>query len=185
MESYLRFVLPYVPGCPEVLAETKILEAARALCDDAFCWRKKQASTVLANAVSLALDLDPEAEVSDVPAYSRDGRNSLDYEISGTNLIIPAFSADSEVKLTIAQRPLLTSESLPAEFKTIRYHKVSEALAEMAKAILHGMTGQPWFDPRQAQAEKTYYDLYVGQIRSQILRPNPMTEMRVTPRRFI
>lgn len=186
MESYLRYVLPFVPGCPEVLVEKKILEAARALCDDSWCWRKKQTSTVLADAVTLALDIDDgTAELSDIPKYARDGRNSIDYEIAGTDIIIPAWPQNSTVKLTMAQRPLITATALPAEFKAIRYQKITEALAEMAKEILHSMTGQTWYDPRQAKDDKTAYDFYVGKIRTQILRPNPMTELRITPRPFV
>lgn len=187
MESYLRYVLPFVPGCPEALVELKILEAARALCDDAWCWRVKQDETVLADAVSIILDIDAGAELSDVPFFSRDGRNSIDYEIGedSDEIIIPAWSADSTVKMTIAQRPEITSTALPAGFKSIRYQKIPEAVAEMAKAILHGMVGQPWYNPQQAMADKSAYDFYAGKIRSQILRPNSMTELMVTQKRFV
>ncbi|RLB93530.1 MAG: hypothetical protein DRH26_03655 [Deltaproteobacteria bacterium] len=185
MESYIGYVLPFVPGCPEALVERKLLEAARALCDDAWCWRKKQESTIAADATTLALGIDSTAELSDVPEFARDGRNSIDYEISGTDIIIPAWSAESTIKLTMAQRPPITATELPAGFKSIRYQKVTEALAEMTKAILHSMKDQAWHDPREAVTDKSAYDFYVGKIRAQILRPNPMAEMRIIPRPFV
>jgi hypothetical protein len=147
----------------------------------------KQTEAVSADAVTVSLNFDTGAELSDVPFFSRDGRNSNEYEIGedGDEIIIPAWSAASTVVLTIAQRPLITATELPAGFKKIRFRKITEALAEKAKAILHGMRGQTWHDPRQEQADNAAYDSYVGQIRAQILKQNTMTELMVTHRRFV
>jgi len=189
MESLLPYVIPYVPGCPEVVVESKILEAAISLCENTNCWRIDQENTVPAETEAetstITLTLDTGAELVGVPVCKRDDLPYMDYTVSGLDVSVPAWAQESTLFTTAAQRPKRDAESLPEAFTAMTWTDWRQALAEMAKALLHSMSRQAWSDPRQAAADINQYNSNIGILRAQISRPSPMAAMRVQPRLFV
>ncbi len=190
MDSFTGRIIPYVPGCPEVVAEKSILEAAISLCKHTNCWRKKFPATVPANEDSdtesvVDFEFDTGAELVTVPIFKRGGNYSPFYNFSRTAISIPAWPSESDIELTIAQKPLSTATALPAGFLAMPWTTWEDALISLAKSLLYAMPDVPWFSPKASGHELNKYNKECGKIRREILQPNPMTAMRVQPRPFI
>lgn len=132
-----------------------------------------------------ALSFDTGAELVTIPELKRDGRWYNDYKFSASAISVPSWPSDSEIKITIAQRPLRDATALPAGFKAMTWTSWIPAMAAMAKSSLYAMAGQPWHNPQASAYELTKYTRECGKIRAEILKENPMKEMRVQARPFV
>ena len=183
MDSLIHKVVPYVPGCPEVVAEQHILEASIELAKNTCCWRKEFTTTlpasVAADTITITLTLDTGAKIVAVPRVWRDNIPTNQYSISANDITLPAMVQESELKAVIAQKPERTATSLPDGFKAMPWQDWERAVAEYAKFQLQSMAGMDWYNPRAAAQAITNYNHFVGTIRREITQQNPMTEMRV------
>ena len=190
MDSFTGRIVPYVTGCPEVVAEKSILEAAISLCKNTNCWRKKFTATVAAGGEDdtetvVALEFDTGAVLVSIPLFKRGGNYTPFYERSLTTITVPAFTLESEIEATLSQMPLITATELPAGFKAMVWTSWEDALIALSKSLLYAMPNMPWFDPGLSGLELNKYNKECGRIRREIQQVNPMTGMRVQPRPFV
>ncbi|GEM_PF-3880849 len=190
MDSFTGLIIPYITGCPEVVAEKSILEAAISLCKNTNCWRKEFTATVLAGGeddTETVVDLvfDTGAELVCIPLFKRDDRYSNEYVYTLTTVTVPAWPNESEIELILAQKPLKNASTLPAGFLAMTWTTWEDALIALTKSLLFAMPGVPWFNPKLSGHELNKYNRECGKIRMEILQSNPMTGMRVQPRPFV
>jgi len=190
MDSFTGRIVPYVTGCPEVVAEKSILEAAISLCKNTNCWRKKFTATVAAGGEDdtetvVTLTFDAGGALSSIPLFKRDDRYSADYIFSATTITVPAWPQESDIEATLSQIPLTTATELPATFKAMIWTSWEDALIALSKSLLYAMPNMPWFDPGLSGLELNKYNKECGRIRREIQQVNPMTGMRVQPRPFV
>ena len=189
MDTYLPDIMPYVPGCPEILVERTVLRAAIMFCSDSFAYRKTQEGTITAETedetTTVTLVPDTDAEVIAIPLYKRDDIESNDFERTGNSFVVPAWAQDSTYEIVMAQQLPSDATALPASFTAIPYLGTRQAVRQLTLHLLHDMKGQVWYDPKQGDIDLTRYNKELGLVRAEIWRPNAMTEMRVANRGFV
>ena len=190
MDSFTDRIGPYVPGCPEVVAEKSILEASISLCNNTNCWRKEFTATIAEGGeddTETVTDvvLDTGAALVSVPVFKRDDRYSSDYTFTTTTITVPAWPQESDMEATLAQKPLSSATALPTGFLAMKWTCWEDALIALSKSLLYAMPGTPWGNPQLSGYELNKYGKECGKIRFEIQQSNPRTGMRVQPRPFV
>jgi hypothetical protein len=183
MDRFIKYVLPYVPGCPYPLIKTQVLLAANEFCRESYIWERKceyqigEAYTDMGTVgdpsyyepLKFVYDddgivitpSDPYVDVVDV-ALSVDDVALDDYILRGNIVLFETPPEDGTVlEAKIYLSPSDDATSLPDFlFKDWRKGIVSGALAELMM-----MPGKPWSNPGGAQARQQAFLHYIGEAK--------------------
>lgn len=183
--SYLAFlpeVIPYVHDCPQIAAVSAIRSAAIEFCERSSYW---QVSLAPIDAVISTGEYTPVvpagARIADllhvwyntillVPKSNEELTKlyrGIDWrtlvgqpsfycsDLSGVVRVVPAPSVSYTGAIVV--RASLAPTRASVDIETNIYEKQAEVIAMGARARLLGMSGQPAYDPMQAQAQRSAF----------------------------
>lgn len=164
LADFLRWVMPYATACPEPVAESHILDAAREFCAATKCWRFVDTIDVPAEACEI-LCVPPDATLHEIEraqfngqpldpiAYAdmRDaaGEPSHFTQIDLNSVRIMPHKA-GQLSISVFLQPAPHADQLP-DFIYDRYGKT---IADGALAAILELPGQPYTDPGAAAARR-------------------------------
>lgn len=145
-----------VPGCPLVLMDQKILDAAREFFRRTYIWRKElSAINIVAATTSYALTAPSGAQIVDVTKVEIQDRQltrgfdftmSLDADATVVLEDSPTANITGGLVVEVALMPALGTTSMEDRF----YNMWPEAFAHGAKYYLMTIPGKPWSNPEAA-----------------------------------
>jgi hypothetical protein len=176
--DFLRFVMPEVLGCPQVLASQHVVDAAIEFCSKVAIWTEPLASVPsVAGQASYAMTpsegravgplqvyfdgtkLDPGTNQQFTAAYPE----SVWHTVTGTPLYFTRGADESKITLvpipetaglninmTVSVKPLPTATTLPDNL----FYEYYKAITAGAKATLMAMPEQRWTNTQMA----AYYE---------------------------
>lgn len=162
-----------LPGCSDVMVRKTIQEVYRDFCRRTCCLRVRRqfkaepgrAAYSAAPAYGGSVDC-----ISEVKYRGRTLRGGYDYSSRGPVVVlcdrlVPAEGTDEDslpvVEISHVETPAISGEEVPSWF--VERHGDSVCSGVLAR--LMRMSGKPWSDPIQAQAETMAYDSAVNEER--------------------
>ena len=170
--QYLRDVLPYVPGCPEPVAEQSILRAAREFCTKARPWVVDLAGiTILDGVTAYPLVFPAQAELVRLESAKA---GSIDVAVTREQFAkcrLAAYTLDGK---TLTVKPGLTAGTVLVVNASLKpsnaatqstdglFDEFVEAIAAGAIAKLSSQPGKPYSNPGVAAQFAGEFDKAVG-----------------------
>ncbi|MBY6105023.1 hypothetical protein KUW19_00840 [Ferrimonas balearica] len=201
-----RQVYPYVSGCPEVIIEQAVSQAAREFFRQTQVWRETLPLDVVEGQTAYALPVHTygtEAFIEEVvrvfrpmPNRQRDEDlyavpHTSDLPNLGSRPI--AFTSPRPDQLLLAPSPV-EAETLQAEAVLVPtttatsipdhyYEPYAQALLHGAIYELKGQSGHPWFDPNSVTYHGNLFQQYIAEatIRRHQGNVNATQSVRMTP----
>jgi hypothetical protein len=168
LADFLRWVMPYATACPEPVAESHILDAAREFCAATRCWRFVDTIVVKADDRAI-LCVPPGASLHEIEEARFAGR-SLDriaytdidhgegepHAISQIDMnsvaLVPHRAGTLDISLFLT--PAVHADQLP----DILYDRWARTIADGALASILELPGQPYTDVGAAAARRARFE---------------------------
>ena len=186
-DELLAEVIPFVPGCADVLIEKELRSAWRTFCNDSFIWRQDAADIPIADGESRYL-IEPNQVHADLRKVRRidvygptdhcfarlkEGKDYyVEYRTDGRrNIVLRAPGTIHHANQQMVLRARLILIPFPGDNGQQAAGLIrewSEAICEQAMFRLHSMTGRPWADLALAAQEEAAYKGRVTEALSQL-----------------
>lgn len=189
-------VSPYVPGCPDVVIEQEIRNAAIRFCSDTWCWRENLEPVFLMDSASLQtasyvedeteydLDVDDAEQVVGIVSAKIDTRSvdgNVRWDLPRCRVFVPvASSPDGVIEIRAAMAPSTAATSMPVFLRT-RY---GQGILSGTLARLCAVPDKPWTDYSQAQYHNAQYIRETGSARISLYKNFTGRSLSVKPRFF-
>jgi hypothetical protein len=202
-EDFLPDVMPYVPGCPEVVAVSAIRNAAIEFCMKSL-WLVNNPATLVsvANQAAYApvLPTDTELAAVDQVTYNASQLNPVG-EVDVTYLFqspgVPQYftqidpvnvqllpmpqSAGVTIRMVVALTPTKTATTCDSNM----FERWGEGIGYGARARLHAIPGQPFSSPDESMRCRQMFSTAIGGARIERNRGFTRTVLRVRPPTFV
>jgi hypothetical protein len=190
--EFYRLIQPHLPGCPEIVMDNHLRDAASDLCERAEVWRYRSAafntqsgvsdyfvdipgSSLLENIASLHVDGRLLKRTSDLYFEQNPTRSNsfpLLYSVFEDQLVrfFPTPDAAYEVRTTVVLKPSLTSTGVP----TFIFETHAQTIACGAIASLCMIPGKEWTNVEAASYYKTKFAREVDDAKGRDFRRSNM-----------
>ncbi len=180
MERFVSNILPYVPGCPEVLIKAETLRVATEFCRKTHIWQEVEESTATEGDETITLS-PASGDVVGVKVQINE-REISDYTLSGVTVTLEdELSEDDEIKVTL----YLTPERDATELPDILYNDWLEAISAGVRSRLMLMPEKPWSNPNMVMIHAQTYQHQTGQALLLARKKNVREPMRMQLRPWI
>lgn len=180
-----KFVMPHLPGCPEMLVEDYLRQAAIDFCTDTKVWEEQMPDIYITSGLTrYQVALPPGVEIIGlVSAKQRPGEADETWHFPTVNVFglvvfdpLPDSSAGS-VKIRVSLRPSDTATEIPdrigLHYKQPIYHK---AIAE-----LQLMPNRDWSSPQTVASHMMIYQNALSGARFDRTTGNNEAPIRTKP----
>jgi len=144
MERFVNDILSECPGCPDIIIERKVLQAAILFCNDSWVWQEKITANVVKDSTGTAITPFNDATIAGIISSTVNSRPFTAFKLaSGYLTFDEAATEDFTLDLVVAIKP---ARDVPA-LEDIFYDDWYEGISAGAKSSLMMMQGKPWFNP--------------------------------------
>lgn len=209
IEALLPYLLPDVPGAPDITARQALLLTAIEFCVKTHAWEEIQDPIPLEDGVNeYEIDLDPGVRVAAVKSVWMQDRQLTPKTMEEISLLIPNWQAaqssipmfysapadldyirvypiplqpgDGKLTIRAAFAPTLQGSSIPDSI----VNRYLEVLIAGAKARLMAAPGKSWSNPQLAAYHQQKFDEGVNSARIDVMHDKVQGSVRVKPVRF-
>ena len=182
-DQFLRDVMPYVPGCPEPVAEHALLRAAQDFCAGTQVWKIwLDDITTVADVLEYDLNLELRSELVRLERATLDGRPvvvtteevlPVDWKTSTAGIgtciftvdrktitLLPAQTADLVLKVQACLKPSDTAEGV----ENFIFDQYARQIACGAKASLMMQPGKTYSNPGEGASLEAEFNGAIGGV---------------------